>query len=246
MEEESRKVVSVSQAAALCGVGRTTVGYWVRSRKLYARRVGRSFAIPVQDLLHFLVNEGHPIPPQLANGRGSRPAFGTFRPCWEYWEGEAHGRRCAHCIVRERRIADCFSLHPGGNAACPEGCRDCRYFDAMIAARMQFIHQIATPAAVFKGLTLWGGNAAWAELCGRPAERLTGIGLETILHPRALAVLVGLLKKAEAGLTLGPVPEPLTILTPQGGERPVAAALYPLSEPEDAFLWLAGRSGEPS
>ncbi len=240
---ESRRVLSVSQAAALCGVGRTTVGYWVRSRKLYARRAGRSFEIPVADLLHFLASEGHPIPPELENGGGQLPAFGTFRPCWEYWEEDPSGHRCARCVVHERRIADCFSLRPSGAAACPGSCRDCRYFRAMVAVRLQFIHQIAAPAAVFKGLTLWGGNAAWAELCGLPAERLTGLGLETILHPRSLAVLVGLLKKAEAGLSPGSFPEPLCIVTPAGGERPVAAALYPLREPEGATLWLAGRPG---
>jgi len=240
---ESRRVLSVSQAAALCGVGRTTVGYWVRSRKLYARRAGRSFEIPVADLLHFLASEGHPIPPELENGGGLLPAFGTFRPCWEYWEEDPSGHRCARCVVHERRIADCFSLRPSGAVACPGSCRDCRYFRAMVAVRLQFIHQIAAPAAVFKGLTLWGGNEAWAELCGLPAERLTGLGLETILHPRSLAVLVGLLKKAEAGLSPGSFPEPLCIVTPAGGERPVAAALYLLREPEGATLWLAGRPG---
>ncbi len=240
---ESPPTLSVSQAAALCRVGRTTVGYWVRSRKLYARRAGRSFEIPVEDLLHFLTREGHPIPPELANGRGLRPAFGTFRPCWEYWETENPAHRCERCVVRERRIADCFRLRLSGAVGCREDCRDCRYFQDMVGVRLQFIHQLAAPAAVFRGLTLWGGNAAWAELCGRPAERLTGTGIESILHPRSLALLVGVLKRAEAGAALGPLPDPLCILTPEGGERRIVAALYPLREPEGANLWLAAEEG---
>ena len=34
------KSLSVTEAAALCGVGRTTVGYWIRSNKLPANRKG--------------------------------------------------------------------------------------------------------------------------------------------------------------------------------------------------------------
>ncbi len=240
---ESPQTLSVSQAAALCRVGRTTVGYWVRSRKLYARRAGRSFEIPVEDLLHFLAREGHPIPPELANGRSGRPAFGTFRPCWEYWEADS-GHRCERCIVRERRITDCFRLRPSGALACRENCRDCRYFQGMFGVRLQFIHQLATPAAVLKDLTLWGGNGAWAELCGRPAERLTGTGIESILHPRSLALLVGELKRAEAGAALGPLSEPLCIVTPEGRERRIVAAFYPLREPEGANLWLAAEESD--
>ena len=50
----SNKSISVSEAAALCGVGRTTVGYWIRSKKLHAMRVGRNYSIPIDDLLFFL------------------------------------------------------------------------------------------------------------------------------------------------------------------------------------------------
>jgi len=37
---QNKKTLSVTQAAKLCGVGRTTVGYWIRSRKLRATRTG--------------------------------------------------------------------------------------------------------------------------------------------------------------------------------------------------------------
>jgi excisionase family DNA binding protein len=61
----SQKTLPVSQAAALCGVGRTTVGYWIRSKKLRANRVGRNYSIPVQDLLYFLKSSGQKIPSEL-------------------------------------------------------------------------------------------------------------------------------------------------------------------------------------
>ena len=71
--EKFDKSLSVTQAAALCGVGRTTVGYWIRSNRLPASRKGKKYEIPVQDLLYFLRAGGHKIPVQLEkanlNGR---------------------------------------------------------------------------------------------------------------------------------------------------------------------------------
>ena len=40
---DSQKTLSVSKAATLCGVGRTTVGYWIRSKKINAARPGRNY-----------------------------------------------------------------------------------------------------------------------------------------------------------------------------------------------------------
>ena len=42
-------LLSVSQVASLCGVGHSTVGYWVRGNKLGARRVGNQYSIPVEE-----------------------------------------------------------------------------------------------------------------------------------------------------------------------------------------------------
>ena len=58
----TKKTLSVSQAAALCGVGRTTVGYWIRSKKLQAHRVVRNYSILVEDLLFFLKSSGQKTP----------------------------------------------------------------------------------------------------------------------------------------------------------------------------------------
>ncbi len=71
------KTLTVSQAAVICKVGRTTVGYWVRSKKVFAQRMGRNYAIPVEDLLHFLKSSGQPIPPELGNGGSIGPADST-------------------------------------------------------------------------------------------------------------------------------------------------------------------------
>jgi len=41
-----QQTLSVSQAAALCGVNRNTIGAWIRSGKIRAARIGRNYAIP--------------------------------------------------------------------------------------------------------------------------------------------------------------------------------------------------------
>ena len=89
------KTLSVSQAAALCGVGRTTVGYWIRSKKLRANRVGRNYSIPVQDLLFFLKSTGQEIPSKLQDENLKGPIFKSFQHCWEYWQGRDSLRNCA-------------------------------------------------------------------------------------------------------------------------------------------------------
>lgn len=41
-----KEFVSVPEAAALCGVSRSTVNNRIRAKRLFARRSGRSFSIP--------------------------------------------------------------------------------------------------------------------------------------------------------------------------------------------------------
>jgi excisionase family DNA binding protein len=245
------KTLSVSQAAAICNVGRTTVGYWVRAKKLFARRAGRSFRIPVEDLLHFLASSGQPIPPALGNGSAKGPLFKSFRSCWTYWQAEGKAHRCNSCIVFKRQVQDCFCARSNGSCGCPESCRQCRYFQEMFAARFEFIHQIEFPAAVFKGLSLWGGNAGWAELCGVPVDSLIGLGVESFVDPSCLAAVISVFKKAALGENAGLVPAPVIITTPRQEKRAVSAWVFPLRDPEGTNLMLAGdirpeQGGEPA
>jgi excisionase family DNA binding protein len=236
---KSPRFLSVSQAAALCHVGRTTVGYWVRSRKLYAKRSGRSFAIPVEDLLHFLKSTGQPIPAELRNGNGRAPVFKSFQNCWHYFQDKGGGHRCEGCAVFRRQADDCFSIRGSGAAGCPEGCRSCRYYLEMFVARFGFIHQIELPAAVYKGLNLWGGNREWAALCGIAEDGLIGLGIERIVHHSSLAVVISALKRIELGKSDGAVAETVYFTTPQQESRPVHLWTAPLREPEGSFLMLA-------
>jgi excisionase family DNA binding protein len=234
------KSLSVSQAAAICGVGRTTVGYWVRSKKLFARRVGRGFSIPVEDLLHFLAAAGQPIPPELGNGSNRGPLFKSFRNCWTYWQTEGGRHRCERCTAFKRQVQDCFCVRENGSSGCSDPCRDCRYFREMFAARFQFVHQIDFAAAVFRGLNLWGGNAGWSELCGVPQDDLIGRGIETLVHPASLATVISVLKKAALGEKNGMIPGPVYLCTPQQRQLRINAWVFPLRDPEDTNLMLAG------
>jgi len=240
---KASKTLSISQAAALCRVGRTTVGYWVRCRKLFARRVGRNYTIPVEDLVHFLRTTGQPVPLELDRGNGPGPVYKSFRSCWTYWQGAENGHRCDGCLVSQRRVADCFSARDKGRSGCPAGCRQCRYYQDMFVARFQFIYQIESPAAVFKGLSLWGGNALWSELCGVPEDGIIGRGLETIIHPSCLADVIAHLKRIALEEKAGMIPGSIYMITPQKEKRRVSCWIFPLRQPQGAHLILADRSG---
>ncbi len=230
--------LSVSRAAALCGVGRTTVGYWVRSGKLFARRSGRSYAIPVEDLLHFLAASDHPIPPALKPAGAAGLLFKSFRPCWEYWPPDA-GHQCSRCLAFRRRLEECFCIDDPAARACPVACGECRYFREMVGARTQFVHQIDCPAAVFKGLALWGANAAWAAACRLSEDHLAGAGLETMIHPSALGAVIAAFKRVGLGEKGVLVPGPVFPGETRTDTGRMAAWVFPLREPEDTRLVLA-------
>jgi len=240
------KTLSVSQVATICKVGRTTVGYWVRSKKLFAFRSGRNFSIPKDDLLHFLESSGQQIPLELGNGGRRGPTFKSFRNCWTYWQGEGEGHRCDHCAVSRHQVPDCFCVRANGLNGCPISCQECRYFHEMFAQRIQFIHQLDFPAAVLKDLNLWGGNAGWAELCDLPMDGLIGLGVEAFIHPLSLATVISVLKKAALGEKIGQISGPVIIATHDQKERQVNAWVFPLRDPEGTNLLLATQaSNEP-
>ncbi|MFO7707939.1 MAG: helix-turn-helix domain-containing protein [Desulfobacterales bacterium] len=235
--------LSVSRAAALCKVGRTTVGYWVRSKKVYAQREGRNYSIPVEDLLHFLKSSGQPIPPELLNGHAQRPVFKTFQSCWTFWGGNGGGHACDACTVFRHKVEDCFRTRESGGLGCPHACRECRYYHETFLARFQFIHQIDFPAAVFKGLSVWGGNPPWAALCEIPEDRLIGLGIEKVVHPSSLPTVISAIKRMSLGDRSAGTTGPIFINARQCRKRAVNAWVISLHEPEGAFLLLAGPNG---
>jgi excisionase family DNA binding protein len=233
----SQKTLSVSEAAALCRVGRTTVGYWIRSKKLHATRQGRNYTIPVEDLLFFIKSSGQEIPLELLEGNNSGPIFKSYQNCWQFWDGNDHGVGCHGCIAFTNQLQACFTVKDSGLLGCLD-CYTCRYYIETILHRIQFIHQIELPAAVFKDLYLWGGNSSCAELCNVTTEKLIGIGIEKIVHADSLPKVIEAIRK----LALG---EPdvkedciISIKNDREGPRKIRVSVHLLREPANAFLVL--------
>ena len=232
------KTLSVSQAAAHCGVGRTTVGYWIRSKKLQAHRVGRNYAIPVEDLLFFLKASGQKIPPDLMRHNFSGPIFRSFQPCWQYWGARRREVACQACLAFKNQVTACFTLK---SHSMPDGsrCGRCPYYLETYLPRIQFIHQIQTPAAIYKDLYLWGANSFCADLCQVEMEGLIGMGIEKIVHPRSLALVIETTRKKALGDLSIPYYGTISINRDGEREQPVCVSIHPLREPEGAFLVLA-------
>lgn len=234
---KAQKTISVSEAAALCGVGRTTVGYWIRSQKLHATRVGRNYTLAIADLLYFLQNTGQGIPPELRSDNSNGPFFKSFQNCWQFWKGTAHGARCGGCIAFKNQIPECFTVRNEYLRGCSDCC-DCRYYHETYLRRIQFVHQINLPAAVFKDLYLWGGNALSAEICGVQQHELVGMGIEKIIDTESLPKVINTIRKLALGETEVKEACRITIKTNSQSAASLRLSVYPLREPATAFFAL--------
>lgn len=233
----TKKTLSVSKAATLCGVGRTTVGYWIRSKKLHAHRVGRNYSILVEDLLFFLKNSNQKIPPELLRENPNGLIFKSFQNCWQYWQGGEHGGRCHNCIVFKNQLQACFTVNGSESVECSD-CATCTYYMETIFPRIQFVHQIGMPAAILKDLYLWGGNSLCAELCGVRQRDLIGMGIEKLVHASSLAKVIEKVRQMALG-------EPMVgsrcriNVNNRGKEgQAIHVWVYPINEPVRTFLVL--------
>jgi excisionase family DNA binding protein len=231
------KTLSVTKAAALCGVGRTTVGYWIRTKKLCARRVGRNYKILVEDLLYFLESSGQQVPVELSHQKVDRPIFRSFQNCWQHWDGSDHARNCGECIAFNNQLQACFSARDSGLLRCSK-CYQCSYYIETIYPRIQFIHQINMPAAVIKDFHLWGGNAHCAELCEVQPRDLVGMAIEKIVHASSLAKILGAIRKMTLGNLAFENSCRISVHNSRSGRRKIQVSAYPLREPEGVFLVL--------
>lgn len=232
-----KKTLSVSQAATLCGVGRTTVGYWIRSKKLHAHRVGRNYSIPVEDFLFFLKNSDQKIPPELLGENSNGLIFKSFQNCWQHWHGSEHGHKCHNCIAFKNQLQACFTVKDSGLLGCSD-CLSCRYYMETFFPKIQFVHQIGMPAAIFKDLYLWGGNSGCAQLCGVRQKDLVGMGIEKIVHASSLEKVIEKVRQMALG---GPVVgDKCSIHVKNGvnGSQKIQIWVYPLNEPARTFLVL--------
>ena len=231
------KTLSVTKTAALCGVGRTTVGYWIRTKKLCARRVGRNYKILVEDLLYFLESSGQQVPVELSHQKVDRPIFRSFQNCWQHWDGSDHARNCGECIAFNNQLQACFSARDSGLLRCSK-CYQCSYYIETIYPRIQFIHQINMPAAVIKDFHLWGGNAHCAELCEVQPKDLVGMAIEKIVHASSLAKIIGAIRKMMLGDLAVENSCRISVHNSREGRRKIQVSVYPLQEPENVFLVL--------
>jgi len=150
-------------------------------------------------LRYFLKSKGKAIPPELHKDKGQSPLFKPLKPCWEHWEDCARGQDCENCTIFVNSIDVCFITKESKPAHCDGLCLECRYYQESYLPRIQFIHQIEFPAAVFKDLYFWGGNFQWANLCRIPEGSIPGMGVEQLFHPESLALIISAMKQARLG-----------------------------------------------
>jgi excisionase family DNA binding protein len=184
--------LTVMEIAKTCGVARSTVSYWISKKSLSARRSGKKHLVSVDDLVLFLTSERQTVPHALLEQVGGvyPQPFRPFKRCWEYWGNDSHGDRCRHCTVFELQIKECFTISRSSDRQCSINCHECQYFGEYYGLPVAFIHQIGKPAAVYKDLSIWTGNRAWAQLCAMEAEELIGVGMEEFVHPESLKMFI--------------------------------------------------------
>ncbi len=230
---------SVKQVADGCGVGRSTVGYWIRSGKLRADRLGRDYVVPEQDLLCFLSESGKRLPEWLQGGLRARSAFPSYRFCWEFRsEEDGNASDCSGCMVQRKQMRACFAgrrhVVPGREIHCHR----CPYYMDHIQARIGFVHQLAAPAAVYEDLHIWGANTPFLDLTGFSEVEVPGLGVERLFHADSLERVISNIRRRALGNP--DVPTRYEVYLRRGREEKGRAEICvtPLVEPEGTFLIL--------
>ena len=233
------KLLSVSQVASLCGVGHSTVGYWVRTYKLRAHRVGNQYSISVGELLLYLKSKGQKIPNELDGVDSQVPDPKIFQNCWQYFDGVPEAHDCNNCIVFKNRVETCFTGKGVGSLECQTDCGNCNYYMETYLPRIQFIHQISSPAAISRNFYLWGGNRPWAELCGVDERDLPGMGIEHVFRADSLEMIIAGIKKRILGDPSVTKSYRTFFKNDEKGKIAVQISVYGLNDPDDALLILA-------
>jgi hypothetical protein len=236
-----QQLLTVAQVAAICGVNRNTVGLWIRSRKLLAQRKGRNYTIAAPDLLFFLKSTGREIPAELAELTTLAPHFRTIQNCWDYFQSSNHLNGCRDCAVFKNRLDVCFVGKDSSATYCRGQCGDCRYFQETFLPRIQLVHQLDIPAAVYKDFYLWSGNHQWARVVDRVEKDLIGLGIEHVFHPDSLGVVMASFKKRDLGDPSVPRTDDVYVTNERQAKVALKISVYPLVEPSGAWLLL----GEP-
>ena len=236
--DEDKKMRSVPETAALCGVTRSTINNWINNKKLYAIRSGRNYAVPAKELLIFLRYTGREIPSELQGDDLKGPLFKNLQYCWDYSKDTEHEEGCKGCVVSDRKLDVCFTARGSGNLDCTVECRECRYYQEIYLPRIQFIDQLDLPAAVCKGLFFWGANSKWAAINRIPQKEFPGMGIERLIHPNSLERVISAIRKMELGESL-PMMFNIFFKSKTKGKQEASISFFPLNETPGAFLFLA-------
>lgn len=242
MEIDKAQLLSVSQVASLCGVGHSTVGYWIRENRLRAFRVGRQYSIPVEALALYLKSKGRKIPDGLDGVDSSGADFGGFRNCWQYFKDVTDGHNCNDCFVFKKRLKPCFASRGPGPLECSTDCLECEYYMETYLSKIRLIQKISSPAAISKDFYLWGGNKPWAELCGVNERNLPGMGIEQVFHADSLGMVIAGIKKRIFGDPLVPKLHRVFFKKDEKDKIPAQISVYGLDDPPEGLLILANRS----
>jgi len=235
-------MLSVSQVASLCGVGHSTVGYWVRQNKLRAHRVGKQYTIPAEALVHYLNSKGREIPDALAGVDAQLPDTRDFPNCWQYFRSAADRHDCKSCLVLKNRVEICFTGKETGSPQCPTDCSDCKFYMETYLPKIQFIHRISSPATISNGFYLWGGNGLFAKLCGVDEKDLPGMGIEQIFHPDSLEMIIAGIKKRSLGDLSVTKSYRAFFKNHEKGKIATQLSVYGLDDPPEGLLVLANQS----
>ncbi|NLA73929.1 MAG: PAS domain S-box protein [Deltaproteobacteria bacterium] len=233
-------MLSVLDISQICDVARSTASYWITSKGLPARRSGNKFLVSTQDLIIFLESINRPIPQALVEGLGgvfSHP-LKPYQNCWEYWQKDSQGKDCWNCEVQRNQINECFTFK-GTMSMCPGECSGCQYFFDHYTRNISFIHQMPMAAAIIKDMYIWSGNNAWAELCGTDIDKLIGLGIEEIIHPESIKVVINFSKKLKRGESKGFLKSKVCFENGNGKKITINLAMASLKEPKGAYFAIA-------
>ena len=235
----NEKTLSVPETARLCDVSRGTINYWIKAKKLYAKRSGRNYSIAVFELIRFLKSTGKNIPAELINHDFQGPLFRSSQPCWEYWDGKNHSQACKDCVVFVNKLDNCFIAKKSSGIQCNTTCSDCQYYREIYLPRIQFIHQNQMPAAIYKDLYLWGGNGKFSQLVEFQEKDLIGMGVEVLVHPESLPTVISNIKNRALGDPQVPRQYNIFFNSNKHKKLSVEITVYPLAQPSGTHLILA-------
>ena len=229
----AKETYSPREVAQLCGVGKSTVTHWIRSRKLAAHLGRGRYQVSKVDLRLFLEKRNKPLPTELANDAAA--PFRTLCSCWEYWKNTPHENGCNASVVRGNHLDVCFSAKESRRLQCNTNCEVCRYFQDVYAPRVQLVHQFRQPAMICHNLVVLGANQKWADLCKMQPSDLPGISLHELVRPDTLESLLSNFSRIQLGEAAA-APVRIALKNTTKGAPILSGELHALSEPAGSVL----------